>query len=229
MKRALYIVKRFVTWGCIVSAIALLTGCGASVEKTRENVIQEWSSSADKTMATQSIQSAYELYPEDETIRNLYYYSQAKKAYENYEAEDIVTNYDKAQSLYIEVLQYTREIDPNYSGELSDEIQSFLIQVNSPHQNDSKTQESAKANENITNTDIPEANQQNSERSYQTIPNSEKKQICTFIKSRYKYFDEIEGGYSGDKYSDTIMKEAADIYKLSEEDIKIIWMYATKY
>ncbi|MBR6619898.1 MAG: hypothetical protein IKK85_06110 [Clostridia bacterium] len=64
---------------------------------------------------------------------------------------------------------------------------------------------------------------------YSSLTNSDKKAICEYIESRYDYYDSIYGGYSGDTYSDTIMKEAANRYGLTVNQIEIIWMNMYSY
>lgn len=64
---------------------------------------------------------------------------------------------------------------------------------------------------------------------YSSLTNSEKKAICEYIEGRYEYYDDINGGYSGDKYSDRIMQEAATRYGLTTTQIEIIWMNMYSY
>lgn len=58
------------------------------------------------------------------------------------------------------------------------------------------------------------------------LTDSEKRAICRFIEQRYEHYDENNGNYSGDKYSDIIMQEAADKYGITAEEAYTIW---TKY
>lgn len=62
------------------------------------------------------------------------------------------------------------------------------------------------------------------EERYESLSDSQKKSIGYFIDGRYDYYDGLNGGYAGDKYSDTIMKEAADKFGLTVEHINIIWL-----
>ena len=64
---------------------------------------------------------------------------------------------------------------------------------------------------------------------YESLYDSQKKSIGYFIKGRYDYYDKQNGGYAGDKYSDTIMREAADKYGLTVEHLNIIWMKFYEY
>ena len=64
---------------------------------------------------------------------------------------------------------------------------------------------------------------------YYTLTNSDKKAICNYIQDRYDYYDSKNGGYAGDKYSDTIMREAATKYGITEEQAYIIWMNMYSY
>lgn len=64
---------------------------------------------------------------------------------------------------------------------------------------------------------------------YSSLSDGNKKSIGYFIKDRYDYYDSINGGYAGDKYSDRIMQEAANEYGLSVSQIEIIWMNFYSY
>ena len=64
---------------------------------------------------------------------------------------------------------------------------------------------------------------------YSSLTNAEKKAICNYIQDRYDYYDSVNGGYAGDKYSDTIMQEAAKKYGITEEQAYIIWMNMYSY
>ena len=64
---------------------------------------------------------------------------------------------------------------------------------------------------------------------YNSLTDSQKRSICYFIKGRYEYYDSINGGYAGDKYSNAIMAEAAEKYGLSIEHLKVIWLKFYEY
>lgn len=51
-----------------------------------------------------------------------------------------------------------------------------------------------------------------------------KLQIYIFIKQRYDYYDQIEGRYVGDKYSDEIFQETAEKFNISLTDVNNIWL-----
>ena len=68
-----------------------------------------------------------------------------------------------------------------------------------------------------------------SEDIYSSLTNSEKKAICNYIERRYDYYDTLNGGYSGDKYSDTIMQEAANEFGITAEQAYIIWCNKYSY
>ena len=58
---------------------------------------------------------------------------------------------------------------------------------------------------------------------YNSLTDSNKKTIGYYIKGRYEHYDNINGGYAGDKYSNTIMQEAANKYGISSQQAYIIW------
>ena len=61
------------------------------------------------------------------------------------------------------------------------------------------------------------------------LTNSDKKAICSFIQSRYDYYDILNGGYAGDKYSDIIMEEAAEKYDITADEAFDIWLNMYSY
>lgn len=52
---------------------------------------------------------------------------------------------------------------------------------------------------------------------------SEKNEVKAYIKERYEYYDKINGGYAGEKYTETIWKEAANKFGISTTDVDMIW------
>ncbi len=64
---------------------------------------------------------------------------------------------------------------------------------------------------------------------YGSLTDSNKKSICYYIEGRYDYYDSINNGYAGDKYSDKIMQEAASKYGITSEQAYIIWMNYYSY
>ena len=57
------------------------------------------------------------------------------------------------------------------------------------------------------------------------LTKEEKEAICQEIESLYNYYDDKEGSYSGDKYSDTIFAKVSDKYSISVEDLNTIWAF----
>lgn len=172
------------------------------LEIARENVVNKWKTSADELGTGKYIEDIYEQYPDDDVISNIYFYSTAKIEYEHYKTLD--------NTKYLEIAkEYAKNIDPNYNGELSEEIHQFtneLLKITAEERETSHSQAEEKTDK------------------YNSLTNSEKKEICDYIQSRYDYYDSISGGYSGDKYSDTIWQEASSKYGLTESQISIIWM-----
>lgn len=67
--------------------------------------------------------------------------------------------------------------------------------------------------------------------SYSSLSDEQKLTIIYWIESRYEYYDDIAGGYAGDKYTKTIFNEAAERYNKSYYQIDLIWSeaYELKY
>lgn len=198
---------------CILLSICCMTSCNTDentvsidpIQEARTNVVNKWKNDQGKSGTTKYIEDIYKKYPNDEVISNIYFYSIAKEEYDNYKS----LNDDK----YLKIAkEYASKIDSSYSGEFSNEIQSFANEI----LGNSRDEEYSSAKE--------------SEDRYNNLTNAEKKEICNFIQSRYDYYDSISGGkYTGDKYTDVIWKEAEEKYGLTETQIDIIWMDMYKY
>lgn len=202
MKRISIVFSVLLCLGC------MLVGCNSTPteeeiqNQAREEVLEKW---ANGTAESGYLEDMYEEYPEDEVIAHIYYYAVAKEYYGHYE------KFDKEDYLRI-AEEYSAKIDPDYSGEYADEMHEFVSGIL-----DTETLEE-------------EHNEAESkEDKYNSLTNSDKKEICEYIQERYDYYDSVNGGYSGDKYSDTIMQEAADKYGLSVSQIDIIWMNMYSY
>ena len=175
------------------------------VEIAREKVIEKYKKEAGNLGTSRYIEDIYKQYPSDETIANIYYYCIAREQYDLYN--------ELSNESYLEsAKEYALKIKPSYSGEFSSEMHSFVEKL-FPNQNVEEKHEEAYKKEN----------------NYNSLTKSEKKAICNYIQSRYDYYDSLNGGYSGDKYSDEIMRDAAERYGLTVDQIKIIWMNMYSY
>lgn len=177
----------------------------AEIEQARKYVIEEFKNDVDSLSNTKNIENYYKKYYDDDVISNIYFYCIAKQQYGHY----VSLGDEKYLDLAIE---YALRIDPDYSGEFSDEMHEFVLEI---VPTDNLEQEH---NEIIVKED-----------KYNSLTNSDKKEICKYIKDRYSYYDNINGGYAGDKYSDVIMQEAADKYGLTVKQIEIIYMNSYSY
>lgn len=190
-----------------------LVGCGiqnteptlSPVEIARNDVIDKWTTAEGELGTARFIEDIYKEYPTDSVISNIYFYCIAKEQYRHYES--------LGKSKYLEqAIEYAEKIDPDYSGELANEIHAFVAKI---------------IPSGVSQENHNEA--ENKEDKYSGLTNKEKKEICSYIESRYEYYDNLNGGYSGDKYSDTIMEEAAQKYGLTVTQIEIIWMNMYSY
>lgn len=103
-----------------------------------------------------------------------------------------------SDSKYFEqAMIYAKQIDQSYDGPYADEI----IQL---------------AKKYTSNSD-------ESSKSALTMTASEKADVKAFINSRYDYYDKINGGYAGDKYTEQIWKETAEKFGISTADVDLIW------
>jgi len=177
------------------------------LEIARENVVNKWKTSSGELGTGKYIEDIYKQYPDDETISAIYFYSTAKGQYDFYQKLEDEEYLESAKD-------YAENIDPNYDGELADEIHAFTNEL---------------LGQTTEEREISHSQAEQKTNNYNTLTNSEKKAICDYIQSRYDYYDSISGGNSGDKYSDKIWEEAASKYGLTESQISIIWMNMYEY
>lgn len=205
--------KRYVLMVLLAILLVSLIGCSTKnaeptlspVEIARNEVIEKWTTAEGELGTARFIEDIYKEYPDDDVISNIYFYCIAKEQYGHYESLGTSKYLDQA-------IEYAEKIDPDYSGELADEIHAFVDKI---------------IPSGVSQEQHDEAERK--EDKYSSLTNKEKKEICEYIESRYEYYDNLNGGYSGDKYSDTIMEEAANKYGLTVTQIEIIWMNMYSY
>ena len=174
-----------------------------TVADARKSVVDKWKNESGVLGTTRFIEDIYKQYPTDSTISNIYFYCIAKEQYGYYETLDDIKYLEYAK-------EYAANIDPNYSGEFSEEIQLF-------------------ADELLEDRDNSYSVQKETTDRYSSLTNSEKKEICNYIQRRYDYYDSLSDGYSGDKYTDVIWEEASEKYGLTESQLDVIWMNMYNY
>lgn len=176
---------------------------GDNVDNAREDVVDKFRNKADILGTTKYIEDIYKKYPDDSTISNIYFYCIAKEQYEYYLTLDNTSYLECAE-------EFAANIDPSYSGEFSEEIQLFANMLLGDRESSYPVQKET--------TDR-----------YHDLSNSEKKEICDYIQSRYEYYDSLAGSYSGDNYTDVIWEEASKKYGLTESQLDVIWMNMYDY
>lgn len=97
-----------------------------------------------------------------------------------------------------------KNINPNYSGVMSDVIVEYGISLF----------------DSIENWDVGSV--EKSQHKNKTT-DSKRKEIKAWINNRYDYYDKKEGKYCGDKYTKTIFNEAATYFGLTYEEINNVW------
>ena len=97
-----------------------------------------------------------------------------------------------------------KRISPNYTGVMNKEIISFGLIL-------------------FDSKDTWASEYENKNDSINKITDAQRTTIKNWINNRYDYFDNIEGQYTGDKYTVTIFIEAADEFGYTYEEISNIW------
>ncbi len=52
---------------------------------------------------------------------------------------------------------------------------------------------------------------------------AEEENIWKYCRDRWDYYDRLEGGYSGDKYTENVFQDAGDKYGISASKAESIW------
>ena len=86
-----------------------------------------------------------------------------------------------------------------------------------------QSKKTVEASFNFTLTAPKSAEDVIKETAYSNLTKSQKLNIIYWIEARYEYYDNVAGGYSGDKYTETIFNEAAGRYNKTYEQIDSIW------
>ena len=97
-----------------------------------------------------------------------------------------------------------KRISPNYTGVMNKEIISFGLIL-------------------FDSKDTWASEYENKNDSINKITDAQRTTIKNWINNRYDYYDNIEGQYTGDKYTETIFNEAADEFGYTYEEISNIW------
>ena len=202
MKKVIVLIILFV---CIATLCSCSTNRSSEIEQARNAVIEKWRRESGKPGTSKFIEDTYTKFPDDDVISNIYFYCIAKEWYGYYAS----TGSESELSI---VKEYAAKIDPNYSKDFSKEMHEFVEKVIP-----------------VENIEAIHNEFFSKEKEYNSLTKSEKKEICNYIQERYNYYDAINGGKSGNKFSDIIMQEAADKYNLSVTQIGIIWANLYSY
>lgn len=167
--------------------------------EAREQVVSKFNNERDVIGTGKFIEDTYYKYPGDEVIATIYNYNSAIDCREFYSMMEDNEWLDKAKA-------YASKISPGYFGELHEEIIPYVQEFLGDEW--SKTREESLAEDE----------------KLKSLTVEDKKEIHRFIEGRYDYYDKQDGKDTGDKYSDTIWKEASDEFGLAESTISTIWM-----
>lgn len=96
-------------------------------------------------------------------------------------------------------------INPDYSGVMKDEIYEYCIN----YYGDLATWKDSYSANTYKEPDI----------AYKELTTSEKKELKDWINARFRYFDELEGKYTGSKYEDQIFEEAAKKFGITKDKV----------
>ena len=156
---------------------------------------------SDPQQAIVALERMYEANSSDEVIKQLYYVAEIVSLVKITENGKDTSAWSKEN--YPQIKVYARQIDRNYSGPMAEEIIGF-------------------ANKYVY---IPATSSTSSQKvkTYFDLTIEEKSNIIAYIYSRYQYYDTKEGKTTGDKYTNTVMQEAANQFSLLREEISMVW------
>lgn len=134
---------------------------------------------------------------DNQTIANLYWFCLAN----DYIRSGNIMETDESQN----IKEIAAKIDPKYSGEYAEMITGFAKEILG---NDY---------DNIRSIAV------SSQEKYDAMSIVDKAQVIKYIYDQYDYYDAIDGKNTGDKYSETIWKDAAAKFGISNYHIDLIW------
>jgi len=130
-----------------------------------------------------------------------------------------LTNYE-ASLLWLDsrdekAKEYLRQISPSYEGVYQKQINELAMQL-------FKNRATWEAQHKIA-TEINARQMVWSTDRNRTI----EVEIKKYVQSRYDHYDNIAGGYSGDKYTNTIFQETATKFGITKEEVEMVWVDPT--
>lgn len=155
---------------------------------------------SDAQQAIVTLERMYKTNSSDEVIKQLYYVASIVSLVKITENGKDTSEWSKENYPQIEV--YARQIDRNYSGPMATEIIDF-------------------ANTYFYVSASAAASQKT--KTYFDLSVKEKSDIIAYIYSRYQYYDAREGKATGEKYTKTVMQEAANQFDLLRVEINMVW------
>jgi len=100
-----------------------------------------------------------------------------------------------------------RRISPDYSGVFSDRISELGVEI---FGNKEVWEQQHKVAIGI------EQRENNEDKLFMVS-------VYKYVDERFKYYDDLEGSYSGDKYTETVFQEAAVKFNITSEEVEDIW------
>lgn len=185
-----------------------LSGCTglSEVEKKEQEVIDKFRNQRDEVGTGKFIEDAHELYSDSVIISAIYNYDNAMLCNEFSKSalEDVGSWEDKAKA-------YASKIPDEYDGEFRGEMDAFIKKLLG------------------SNPEKAKRKVETEEEKFNKLSWKDKKEIFDYINSRYDYYDKVEGGYAGDKYTKKIWEETSRKFGIPSRYVDEIWSDTSFY
>lgn len=173
--------------------------------EARDAVIEKFSNERNVVGTSKFIEDKYQMFSDDKVISAIYFLNRAYFSYELLKDNEGSASDEAINNVSSEIISNLIKIPNDYKEEFSDEI----IQLKKEMMNyvSHEQIEKIETEDNI----------------YASLSEKDKKMIVEEIENLYKKYDDIDGEYTEDKYTNEIWKRISEKYNIGKRHVDEIW------
>lgn len=173
--------------------------------EARDSVIEKFSNERNVVGTSRFIEDKYQIFSDDEVISAIYFLNRAYFSYELLKDNEGSASDEAINNLSSEIISNLIKIPDDYTEEFSDEV----IQLKKEMMNYLSHEQVKKI--------------QTEDNIYGSLSERDKKMIIEEIENSYKKYDDIDGEYTEDKYTNEIWKRISEKYNIGKRHVDEIW------
>lgn len=205
-KRNRIIISSVIAFGFVaIIFILILINNSMIRSEARDAVIEKFSNERNVVGTSKFIEDKYQMFSDDEVISAIYFLNRAYFSYELLKDNEDSASDEAINNVSSEIISNLIKIPNDYKEEFSDEI----IQLKKEMMN-YVSQEQVKKIQTEDNI-------------YASLSERDKKMIVEEIENLYKKYDDIDGEYTEDKYTNEIWKRISEKYNIGKRHVDEIW------